>query len=207
MLHESLWKENADLAGCCLEHPFVRGLANGALDREAFRRYVAQDAFFLHVFFRAYALAAARDDDFDRAIVFHELMAGVVDELKLHTSYAETLGIDLDEVKPLAATSAYSDFLLRVASCNSVGEIIAALVPCMRLYLFLGTTLSASLRPDHPYAAWIEAYSSDDFGTLYARLETLLDDVASDSPAIRDAYRYAMQCELNFFSAALETAA
>lgn len=207
MLHEFLWKENANLSGCCLERPFVRSMANGALDREAFRRYMAPDAFFLHAFFRAYALAAARDDDFDHAVAFRELMAGVVDELKLHTSYAETLGIDLDEVKPLAATSAYSDFLLRVASCNSASEIIGALMPCMRLYLFLNITLSASLRSDHPYADSIEAYSSDDFGSLCARLEALLDDVASDSAAIRDAYRYAMQCDLNLFSAALETAA
>ena len=206
MLHESLWKGNVDLAERCLEHPFVRGLADGTLDREAFRRYVAQDAFFLRAFFRAYALAAARGDDFEQALLFHELMAGVLDELKLHANYAKTLGIDLDDVKPFAATSAYTDFLLRAASHNSLGEIVAAMVPCMRLYLFLGTTLTASLRPDHPYGDWIEAYSGDGFKTLCARLEALLDDIASDSPVVRDAYRYAMQCELNFFSAPLETA-
>ena len=206
MLHESLWKGNVDLAERCLEHPFVRGLADGTLDQEAFRRYVAQDAFFLRAFFRAYALAAARGDDFEQALLFHELMAGVLDELKLHTNYAKTLGIDLDDVKPFAATSAYTDFLLRAASHNSLGEIVAAMVPCMRLYLFIGTTLTASLRPDHPYGDWIEAYSGDGFKTLCARLEALLDDIASDSPVVRDAYRYGMQCELNFFSAPLETA-
>ena len=71
MLHDTLWNENAELARRCLEHPFVQGLADGTLDRDAFRRYVAQDAFFLRAFFRAYGLAAARCDDFDHARRFH----------------------------------------------------------------------------------------------------------------------------------------
>ena len=61
MLHDTLWQENAEIAVACLRHPFVRGLAEGSLDSVIFRRYVAQDAFFLHAFARAYALAAARN--------------------------------------------------------------------------------------------------------------------------------------------------
>ncbi len=36
------------------------------------------------------------------------------------------------------------------------------------------------------------------------RLESLLDEIASNSPAVHEAYRYATQCELDFFSAPLE---
>ena len=121
MLHDTLWNENAGFVRRCLEHPFVRRLAAGTLDRETFRRYVAQDAFFLRAFFRAYGLAAARCDDFDHAR--RELMASVLDELKLHTNYAKTLDINLDDVQPYAATSAYTEFLLRIAWHNSVAEI------------------------------------------------------------------------------------
>jgi hypothetical protein len=52
MLHEILWQQNAGWAAACLRHPLVRGLADGTLDPEAFRRYVAQDAFFLNTFAR-----------------------------------------------------------------------------------------------------------------------------------------------------------
>jgi len=103
MLHDTLWNENAELVRRCLEHPFVRRLAEGTLDRDVFRRYVAQDAFFLRAFLRAYALAAAKCDNLERARLFHELMAGVLDELKLHASYSEKLGINLDNVKPFSA--------------------------------------------------------------------------------------------------------
>ena len=66
MLHESLWQQNAYMTQRCLEHGFVRGLADGTLDRDVFRQYVAQDAFFLRAFLKAYALAAAKCDDFER---------------------------------------------------------------------------------------------------------------------------------------------
>ena len=46
MLHETLWEANQDLARRCLAHPFVGGLGDSTLDQSAFKRYVAQDAFF-----------------------------------------------------------------------------------------------------------------------------------------------------------------
>ncbi len=96
------------------------------------------------------------------------------------------------------------DAYLRVAWHGSLAEIIAAMVPCMRVYRHLGIELAKSLRPDHPYEQWIKTYDGDEFGQLCARLESMLDEIASNSPAVHDAYRYAMRCELDFFSAPLE---
>lgn len=206
MLHESLWQHNADITQRCFQHPFVQGLADGTLEADAFRRYITQDAFFLRAFLRAYALAAAKCDDGNQIGVFHDLMGGVLEELKLHRSYAAELDIETDKVRPYAVTSAYTDFLLRVAWHESLAEIIAAMVPCLRLYSHLGSELSTSLRPEHPYERWIKTYSQHEFKELCCMLEALLDEVASDSPGVRRTYRYAMQCELDFFSAPLENA-
>ena len=144
-LHRTLWARNAGLADACLRSSFVRGLADGTLDPEAFRRYIAQDAFFLRAFFSAYALAAARTADrLDVARRLHALMQGVLDELELHRAYAERLDIDLDSVTPNAAARGYTDFLARTAWNAEVGETIAAMTPCMRLYAWLGQQLSAA---------------------------------------------------------------
>ena len=203
MLHKTLWQANHDLADACLHLPFVQQLADGTLETAAFQRYVAQDAFFLQAFLRAYALAAAKCERLDQVAQFRDLMSGVLTELELHRGYAESLGIDLRDVEPLPAARAYTDFLLRVAWSGGVDEIIAAMTPCMRLYAWLGTELSPQLRDDHPYGDWLRTYSDSEFDALASSLEALMNDIAADTPAVRDAYRYAMICERDFFAAPL----
>ena len=202
-LHQRLWARNAGLAQACLDSRFVRGLADGSLARETFRRYVAQDAFFLKAFFSAYALAAARAAGrIEVARRLHALMQGVLDELELHRAYAEKLDIDLESVAPNAAATGYTEFLARTAWNAEAGEILAAMTPCMRLYAWLGQRLSARDRTENPYRDWIETYASPDFERLAAELEGLLDDLAADLPErAAEAYAEAMRHELAFFEA------
>ena len=203
-LHVTLWRENRALAEECLAHPFVRGLGDGRLDPETFKEYVAQDAFFLRAFFSAYALAAVRAvERLEVAQRLHGLMRGVLDELKLHEGYAESLGIDLENLQPHPAARAYTDFLLRTAWTAEVGEIMAAMTPCMRLYAHLGQALAVRDHSENPYRKWIEAYSSEEFEALATEVESLLDQLADDTPGVAFAYRYAMRCELDFFSASV----
>lgn len=205
LLHQVLWNENADLAAACLGHPFVKSMGDGTLDPAAFRRYVAQDVFFLDAFFRAYALAAARiTGDRERARAFHRLMGGVIEELRLHEELSRKLGIDLRRIQPYPCVQAYTDFLLRTAWHDGPGETVAAMTPCMRLYSWLGRALKPSLRRGHPFARWIETYMSDDFEALARELESLLDRLADDRQTIHDTYRYALQCEVDFFTAPME---
>jgi thiaminase/transcriptional activator TenA len=203
-LHELLWEQNLDIAEACLGHGFVRGIADGSLDQEIFRRYVAQDSFYLESFARAYALAAARSERFEDIQAFHSLLGGVVEEKRMHGRYAESLGISLSDVMPNPACRAYTDFLLSTAWQRGVDEILAAMTPCMRLYLYLGEKLAAGGLPDHGYRDWIRTYSSEELSELVAKIEALLDHHAADTWPVRDAYRYAMTRELDFFAAVFE---
>lgn len=201
-LARKLWEENADLARSSLDHRFVRGMGDGSLPLESFRSYVAQDAFFLESFARAYALALARGPDREGIEEFAALISGVIEELKLHGGYAERWGVNLSGVVPGEATLAYTEFLLSTASLGSVGQICAAMTPCMRLYAFLGQSLSEEGHgEDNPYSEWIETYSGPGFEALAVKLETLLDRYAQDTPGVRSAYRRAMALELAFFEA------
>jgi thiaminase/transcriptional activator TenA len=204
-LARTLWEVNADLAGAALEHRFVRGLAGGSLPVEAFQSYVAQDAFFLESFARAYALALAHSEDQRGMRDFAELISGVIEELELHEGYAERWGVSLDGVEPVEATLAYTSFLLATASLGGVGETCAAMTPCMRLYAFLGQSLAdEGYGEDNPYSEWIQTYSDPEFGALAAKLEALLDRYATDTPVVRSAYRRAMALEVAFFEANVE---
>ncbi len=203
-LARTLWAANADLATTAREHPFVRGLADGTLPREAFAGYVAQDAFFLEAFARAYAQGVVRSPDRAALEAFADLLAGVREELRLHDSYAARWGIDLAAVQPAPATLAYTDFLLAVASSGGLGVICAAMTPCMRLYAHLGRSLSG--RAADTYGEWVDTYADPAFEELAATLEGLLDVHAEDSPEVRRAYRRAMTLEIAFFDGAVQRA-
>lgn len=201
-LSRALWDANADLAHAALAHPFVRGIASGSVTRERFTSYVAQDAYFLEAFARAYAFALTRSPDREGLEAFARLLAGAIDELRLHDSYAARWGIDLAAVPSLPATTAYTDFLLATASLREVGEACAAMTPCMRLYAWLGQQLARLPQVDgNPYAEWIAMYASGDFEALASELERLLDRYATATDAVRDGYRRAMALEVAFFDA------
>jgi thiaminase/transcriptional activator TenA len=196
-----LWSANADLAAEALAHPFIRGLGDGSLGREIFAGYVAQDAFFLESFARAYALALVRSSDTPTLVALAELIAGVGNELGLHNSYAARWGIDMAGVEPSPATLAYTDFLLATAATSGLDVVIAAMTPCMRLYAWLGTSLDAGAA--EPYAEWVQTYADPGFDDLASTLEGLLDQHGTDTPPIRRAYRRAMHLEVQFFDSAL----
>jgi thiaminase/transcriptional activator TenA len=201
---EELWELNRDTADACLAHPFVQGMGSGDLSIERFRVYVAQDAYFLEAFARAYALALAKSPDREGIAVFKDLLVGVFEELTLHEGYAARWGVSL-QPEPLPSTSAYCDFLLRTASLEPVGHTAAAMAPCMRLYAFLGQQLALKLNPESPYREWVETYSSGDIERLASRLDGLLDRFGGEPERLVQLYRRAMERELAFFQAAWDT--
>ncbi len=194
-----LWRENGDLAEACLGEPFVAGLASGATPREAFARYLAQDAWFLESFAKAYALGLAKSRERADLWRFKELLDGVVAELRLHAGYARDWGIDLTTVEPLPACQAYTDFLRATAALEPIPQLAAAMAPCMRLYAWLGQTLLPQTTADSPYRAWVTTYADPGFSALASEVEGLLERPGADPLAQRQLYRQAMQLELGFF--------
>jgi thiaminase/transcriptional activator TenA len=199
-LARSLWQANADWAQKILAHPFVRGLRDGSLPVASFKSYVAQDAYFLEAFARAYAFCLANSTSREDLYGFSELIAGVLEELKLHKAYATRWKVELTGVTPVGATQTYVGFLLTNARRGNLGDTIAAMAPCMRLYAWLGQSLVATdVAP--LYGEWVKTYADPGFEALAARLEALLDLHATDGPAVRANYRRAMELEYGFFDA------
>jgi len=201
-LAKKLWAENEDLAQAALKHPFVQGLRTGALPREIFQHYIAQDTFFLDTFARSYALALAHSPDRQGIHDFFELLAGVLEKLRLHTGYAEKWGVSLSHINPDSAMLDYTNYLLGTAFLRGTGETCATMASCMRLYAFLGQSLAADAENrEHQYIEWIRTYSSPEFEARATQLESLLDRYAVETEAVHIAYRRAMTLEIAFFEA------
>ncbi|ETV67799.1 phosphomethylpyrimidine kinase [Aphanomyces astaci] len=215
-LSQRLWACTAHESQACLFHAFILGIGTGDLPIESFQNFLLQDAFYLHGFLQSFAHAITKASSPADTITLVSLMQGVNDELKLHASYMQSWGIDLTVVEttvPTAATRAYVDFLLSTAKTSpTVAEILAAMVPCARLYAFLGQNLQAAIRSftssdghSNRYAKWIDTYASPDFEASAATIEQLLDTTAArdgiSEARLLPLYTRAMHLEFNFFEA------
>jgi thiaminase/transcriptional activator TenA len=173
-----------------LAHPVVRGIADGSLDEERFRRWLAQDYLFLLDYVRLFALAAARAPDTEALGRMVDLAhATFHDELSLHRSYAAEFGLseaDLDGAAKSRTCAAYTDFLLRTAATGDFADLLAALLPCMWGYSELGRAIAAGGQPPEPrYRRWVETYADPGFAELAAWCARLLDRAAEGLPARR----------------------
>jgi len=113
----------------------------------------------------------------------------------------------MKELVESSSTAAAQPFWVAATQPHYLNQAVVAPTPCAWRYAHLGEHLSPCDRAGHPYGGWVRAYSSSDLEALARTLESPLDDLAPDEPTVHDAYRYALNCELDFFSAPPETAA
>ena len=189
-----LWASIAPIYGAILAHPFVRGLTDGSLSREAFEFYVIQDAHYLRDFARALSVAAARAPKEDWIIMLNDHAAGALRvERSLHETFFRELGLTEAAVAavPLAPTNlAYTSYLLGVAYGRPFHEAIAALLPCYWIYWEVGKELERAGSGDPLFARWIATYASGEFGSVVQAVLATTDSVASSlTAADRDAMR------------------
>ena len=202
LITNKLWESNFDLALLSLNSKFVQGIKNGNLPKVIFQEYVAQDYFFLESFSRAYGLAVSKSKDKNSKKVLSQLLEGVSEELILHETYAKEWDIDLTNNFIKHATQNYTDFLDEVSKKQSAVEIMFAMTPCMRLYSWIGKSLSNKVL-NNPYKEWIITYSDESFDNLAKSLENLIDSSieAYDINKANVLYKRAMELELDFFNA------
>src|SRR3954468_19494746 len=165
-------------------HAFVRGIADGTLPEDRFAHYVRQDYVFLVEYARMLALGAARAPDLMTMRRFAELAQEILgEEMELHREFAREFGIseaELEAEPPAPTTQAYTDFLVRTAALGDLGELAAALLPCMWGYAEVGQRLALSdAPPDARYARWIETYACDEFDELARWCRALVDRLAA----------------------------
>jgi thiaminase/transcriptional activator TenA len=191
--HE-LWTAMDPMYQAILLHPFVRGLTDGSLSRDAFRFYAVQDALYLREFARALSVTAARAPRDEWIIMFNEHAAGALRvERALHESFFSEFGLTADDVArtPMApANLAYTSYLLAVAYGSPFHEAVAALLPCYWIYWEVGKALERAGSADPLYARWIGTYAAAEFGEVVKAVLDAVDAVAMElRPAERDAMR------------------
>jgi len=186
-LSEALYQAARPIWTAQLAHPFVKGLGDGTLDPEIFKRWVLQDYRYLKEFARVFAWATARADRLESMSWY----AGVLDltlntEMGLHREYAARFGLspgDLEEEPMWPTTRAYTDFLVRTAADGDMLDLLAALLPCAWGYVEVARALAQGQAPgDQRYQDWIIQYASQEFADAADWLRDELDRLAQGIP-------------------------
>ena len=177
---DELYSAAAPIWDAQLEHPFVRGLGDGTLEEERFRRWVLQDYRYLKEFARIFAWAAAKAERLESMGWYAAVLDLTLNtEMALHREYAARFGLSTEdlEAEPMwPTTRAYTDFLVRTAADGDMAELLAALLPCAWGYCHIGQELAAGPPPEDPrYAEWIQQYASDEFADATTWLRAELD--------------------------------
>jgi len=169
---EELRRENRRVWDAITGHPFVRELGAGTLPIEKFTYYVKQDYLYLIDFARCIGLAASKAEDVEDMRSWADMMGGCLKyETEMLESLSEALGVPPGELTqtPKAPTNeAYTNHILRVAYEGSVGENVAALLPCMWTYMDVGDVLAdiGGYRGHPFYEEWCEAYKAQEYNEL-----------------------------------------
>jgi thiaminase/transcriptional activator TenA len=185
-----LWTEIEDVYAAILEHPFVAGLTDGSLDRDAFAFYVVQDAHYLREYARALSVAAARaPEEADIAMFAGHAAEAIAVERSLHEGFFADLGLGEEDVRrtPLAPTClAYTSHLLAVAYGGAFPDVLGAVLPCYWIYWEVGKTLLERDSPDPLYRRWIETYGGEEFAAVVRAVLALTDRLGPElSPTER----------------------
>jgi thiaminase/transcriptional activator TenA len=162
------------------EHPFVKEIAQGTLDIQKFVHYLKQDSYYLTHFAKIQSIGAAKAPDLATAgrMAFHAHCTYQA-EHALHETFFHELNIQPDpHFVPAPTAYQYVTHLHAVASQGSLGEIIAAILPCYWLYYEIGHRYKDA-KPNHPiYDKWIATYGDEWFGELVKEQIDRLDWLA-----------------------------
>ncbi|EFR92022.1 tena/thi-4 family [Listeria innocua FSL S4-378] len=148
-----LWQET-------LQHPFVRSLADGTLEKEAFYYYLLQDDYYLSHFEKVIEKSVAQAGTAELAGEMREVQVRLQQsELLIREQFYPRVGLterDFSERKPAPTAYHYTSHLYRMADFGSFGVTIASLLPCYALYADMGKcTKGRGVRSHFIKSCWI----------------------------------------------------
>jgi thiaminase/transcriptional activator TenA len=165
---DEAWESTARLRQAIHQLPFNTELAAGSLARDRFQAYIIQDSLYLGRFSRALAIAAAKAPDSDTMQSFAQsALSAVAVEQALHRRYLREFGVDpvgTGEAEVSPDCLAYTSYLIAAAYHEPWEVLVAALLPCFRIYWDVGCAIAQRAALENPYRAWIDTYADERFG-------------------------------------------
>jgi len=178
--------QGADAWDAAISHPMVRGIADGSLPHETFRRYFTQNVLYLEDYARAIGIIVGKAPDRDAVTTLTRFLAQIVEqEIPANLAFLERLGGDAETTDGhgtmLPAAYAYTRHMLSACALGDCADGLTAVLPCQWSYGELARPLLAHPPADPIYADWIAMFGNDDYDGLVAQTTALLDRLVDPS--------------------------
>lgn len=206
------YEGNAQLFEAFYQHPFLRSLADGSASEASVLHYVGQDNQYLTAFMRCYGLGIAASADREWISWFNDHITFLLhDETHPHHVMCEAFGatygqVQTEELAPNA--QAYIHHLM-VSAQDSLGVLMAALLPCPWTYIWAAQRQQRDepVSADNPFAGWWEFYAGPECDALLAgfieRTDALAAGAGADERArMARAFRASCHHEIRFWQMA-----
>lgn len=167
-------------------HPFVRGIEDGRLDKDKFKYYIMQDYLYLKEYAKVFALGVAKAKSLETANLFAKYIEVMNGELDVHSGYMGKFKIsqeEIDAMQPSLDNLSYTSYMLRVAYEESEVEILAAILSCAYSYEVIAKKIvenNPNSINDEFYGDWIKGYASNDYASGNVILLEMMDKLAKD---------------------------
>lgn len=167
------------------EHPFVKGIENGKLDREKFRYYIIQDYLYLEDYAKTFAVGVAKAKSLKIANLFAKYISVMNGELNVHEGYLARLGVTQDEIDATSRSLdnlSYTSYMLRVAYEEGEAEILTAILACAYSYEVIAKKIvenNPAATEDEFYSDWVKGYISDAYSEENVVLLDSLNELAA----------------------------
>jgi thiaminase/transcriptional activator TenA len=193
-------------------HPFINEMGDGSLPAEKFRRYFLQDYVFVNDLVKVAGIAVSKAPDLALARPVEEFLHAILEaEDALFIDAFQTLGVPEAEyrnVEALPTTTAFGNFLVRLAYEGSFREVCCAMYVTEGVYLDWGERLKqAGAAPERSgseagrfYKGWIDLHDEAALGPIVRFLGGVVDGAEqSELTRLRTVFERALRYEVAFW--------
>jgi len=166
-----------------LEHPFVKGIGEGTVEKDKFIHYMKQDYVYLIEYSRVFAIGSQKANNLETMTAFANLLHGTLNfEMDLHREYAAKFGIsneELESTEPSATMTAYTSYMISQAELGGVENAVAAVLACAWSYNWIGKQLATwpGATEHELYGNWVRMYASEGFTQIAENCITLINEL------------------------------
>lgn len=183
---DRLLKETEEIWKAYNEHPFVKGIENGTLDREKFRYYIIQDYLYLEEYAKVFAIGVAKAKSIETAQLFSKYISVMNGELDVHSGYMGIFQVSEEEVRETNRSLdnlSYTSYMLRIAYEEGEAEILTAILSCAYSYEVIARNIVKN-NPDSVkdafYGTWVKGYASEKYRAGNVILLEMLNKLTQD---------------------------